>query len=1572
MEIIPIQSLSLDSAPDEGTSIRGIVTLSWPYSSSTRQCALLIADPDFRLRAKKGQVRVRFTAASAEAIAKAHIGVGDEVVLQLQGAKWARDIEVTRTPGRSVDGELLYRNKLGLTLAKADGNVEIDINATTPARVTEQPENVIAATPLPRNVQTIRSSFDGSLDSPPLYSSPAFVQRQRWSSSTFLGSAYDPFFDADLDGEQPAKRQRTSFGTIGQWRYAERSPTPETSLSDVLVSGEVISGNDEVLEVAGDTLGEARVVLEHSPGVAEFMQPEAAMQIDSVSLLDQATALNSDVSLLPDIPPISVIPDILPITVPALQPSELHASHLTLSTPGPHITSDEEKVAPSTPLLQAVPNSLLDPSPFASKTTLTHATQPNDGFALRERDVSTVTSPVAASRSAKPSEGSMTAEGAEDLIIDGPEPAVELKEAGALQENIFDEDESGEQAAASISSQAATSTGFMSDLRRRSRPFSNSSTSTVAPDDFFAAPSTPIKLPRQAFGFDGPSSAKSEVRVTPQSERDRVMAQTFRSLFGFAKAPMVEAETAQRSPSPVPQFQGPKGLSVDGHDSNLGSVSLISTRSKQGLSQSPLPPDHDASAQTRGITGADADMIQAAATGVSTSQVQHGVPIDSASDFAQDLAAKHGARGLDDSMVADTASNTPEVIDLLSSSDTEGQVGDEEEHVAEDEQVEDKEIEDEQADDGRYVETYKRKLGPKPGHLEALGDFIEADHSVLTNRDEAATHGTNEAFTQQDYMAATQHKNGTIQNPFVPDSYEDDEIDSSSQQASDAGLPARRSHSVDKSITQTMSRSDLHGERPLGEALQSMEDGKSLGATDHSFSSDEGIEQRRSNLKSPPPQSVDQEALEDLDELGAVPPGSPARDDISQWPPVASSLTTEEFELVSSSPVPMMDTDHIADGVNETTGMSTTNVAQSPAFEDLMVIDAGGDPAPKLYDVHTPRQLSVESQVSDFASQGETRSGTFEHDDLEQTTLSEIDQYQATEVRQESPAVSAEGDQASVQSSSPPVGDTLPHPSSLNGATATFEELADPADQDQIGSSSSMSQVNKLPDEHDAQSKPIEAAQGLQSTTQVHRPVQYSSLPPTPMESQSQTDHDFSFTVDDVQRRLQSSALPHTPQLTQNESDLQVYEQPTDTQHSDIPSLMDEHTLAEQEVHEMQIDEVETIALDVGLHGDAPKGDLMDLDVSNGLGIGQSVDKALLGGSDQGIEDDISLVEPEAQTPELPELAEASLHEARDDLLSGGVADKEEHLEDTEANGVPTELQPLSEDTYAPAELRERKTTARKSLKSRLSNVPDVISAWFSPKGAGNGGSAGTTTATSVAKRASKRAPGHDIHDLTKDNQAATEHTGSSHTGDGVLTTMAYFTSLSDLHRKLNISSQEFHGANTVDVLAVAADSTKAPERAKGGPRDYYTIFCVMDTSLDSNTAVRVEVFRPWKAVLPVAEIGDVILLRSFVIKSRKRQPYLLSTDASAWCVWRYAEGHKEMGEDTRPVWAQRHSESHTGEVREEIKGPPVELGAEERRHADALRNWWMTAHSNEHGNDSHDVEDERAHEGLTGEGAKL
>lgn len=144
-----------------------------------------------------------------------------------------------------------------------------------------------------------------------------------------------------------------------------------------------------------------------------------------------------------------------------------------------------------------------------------------------------------------------------------------------------------------------------------------------------------------------------------------------------------------------------------------------------------------------------------------------------------------------------------------------------------------------------------------------------------------------------------------------------------------------------------------------------------------------------------------------------------------------------------------------------------------------------------------------------------------------------------------------------------------------------------------------------------------------------------------------------------------------------------------------------------------------------------------------------------------------------------------------------------------------------------------------------------------------------------------------------------------------------------------------------VDVIAVVTSPTKHPQRARAGPRDYYTVMHMADPSTHDSTqrstapnnsskfgkftsATQVEIFRPFKLSLPAAERGDVVLLRNFVVKSRNGNSYLLSGQASAWMVWRWSD------DSPKPV--------------EERKGPPVEFGDEERTKAKELRTWWQEA----------------------------
>lgn len=108
---IPIAQLHPDLDPDS-TSISGIVTLIWPYASSTKTLSLLLVEPDFRLRPHRGQVRIHFNGAIAKAISRSILTSGDQLLLSLQGAKWTKDLSIASTPGNCIEWGLHYEERV--------------------------------------------------------------------------------------------------------------------------------------------------------------------------------------------------------------------------------------------------------------------------------------------------------------------------------------------------------------------------------------------------------------------------------------------------------------------------------------------------------------------------------------------------------------------------------------------------------------------------------------------------------------------------------------------------------------------------------------------------------------------------------------------------------------------------------------------------------------------------------------------------------------------------------------------------------------------------------------------------------------------------------------------------------------------------------------------------------------------------------------------------------------------------------------------------------------------------------------------------------------------------------------------------------------------------------------------------------------------------------------------------------------------------------------------------------------------------------------------------------------------
>ena len=112
---IPIAQLQPGLDPDS-TFVSGIVTLIWPYASSTRTLSLLLVEPDFRLRRHQGQVRIHFHGSSAKALARSGVSSGDHLLLRLIGVQWAKDTHKASTPGRGIEWELRYGERAVLTV----------------------------------------------------------------------------------------------------------------------------------------------------------------------------------------------------------------------------------------------------------------------------------------------------------------------------------------------------------------------------------------------------------------------------------------------------------------------------------------------------------------------------------------------------------------------------------------------------------------------------------------------------------------------------------------------------------------------------------------------------------------------------------------------------------------------------------------------------------------------------------------------------------------------------------------------------------------------------------------------------------------------------------------------------------------------------------------------------------------------------------------------------------------------------------------------------------------------------------------------------------------------------------------------------------------------------------------------------------------------------------------------------------------------------------------------------------------------------------------------------------------
>jgi hypothetical protein len=108
-----------DLLPQENDSdprayIDAQVALVWPYSSSTRQFAFLLSEPDVRPLTNSRQVKVTLYNGAARAVQAAKVGIGDQVKLPLHGCRWQDTEDSLATPGKRINWDLAYRKTIVL------------------------------------------------------------------------------------------------------------------------------------------------------------------------------------------------------------------------------------------------------------------------------------------------------------------------------------------------------------------------------------------------------------------------------------------------------------------------------------------------------------------------------------------------------------------------------------------------------------------------------------------------------------------------------------------------------------------------------------------------------------------------------------------------------------------------------------------------------------------------------------------------------------------------------------------------------------------------------------------------------------------------------------------------------------------------------------------------------------------------------------------------------------------------------------------------------------------------------------------------------------------------------------------------------------------------------------------------------------------------------------------------------------------------------------------------------------------------------------------------------------------
>lgn len=1612
--VVPIQELDTSTDPPRNSTIHAVVTLLWPYSSSTRQCALLLSERDFRLRARGGQIRVKFSGPAARSVAEGKLGIGNEVVLELGSGQWVRD-EVgvaVHVPGKSV-GELQFGRGVRLRVQK-EGAEDVEIDVAEDAvdeteqeqeREQEQEQEKASAqvmrTPAKRTSSTanFRSSIGSTPGNTAIYSSPAYMRRA--AKFSYLDGLSRLFEDEWENQDLPRKKARTSIGEVKSWRVVDRTPSPErrssasvaqvdqemTEVEDV--DSERPTGSHPVVEPSDSQAPAAEGASVISSPVFARAQTEPRVNSPSKSLESQLSPLEQlATSALEDqqsnkiqapcaasayprlsLPSASptpqpheaeavvglptddpVTPRLLPLsstalpsTTPQISPlatklafeaqsdaertEEINNASQTVELPDVHAEVDVDTLA--TP--KAATEDLLEQIQFAPSDTgsaaETRADDVNAETMTSEasRDVDALLQPNLIDLAEE--DGFSDEEAEKDTFPD--QEADETLSAHEHDDEIMQEDDDHDVFDAAtlggerMSDEDTTEDREMYEMRGHGRQWLDESTTEKDSDleeqqpmqdelnGQAAVQPIPPRNTREASQQPGfapastllhaaetpvkaPSVVTEKVVTTtplagPQLQADRTVT-SIEATTPAAKTADTPKTTPQSARDKVMKrtfssLFGIKGTPspekedlVRSGDGTNDAVDLISQTKRDDGEQQTLESDRLQSSSEGNQQYAQIEEDTATVYNeLSTSLAQDDHAQQEAATFASDMqpSLSAAAEHPPEQLEETSPPESPQVEDMLP-----------EQQPAELINLDSDSEEDDQVEAAAPDQTPSKpeKLALEPQRRPSARP---ADVPVAT-RDEVEPASANAIYGSAEEVEASIPEPIVVKEPEMTGQHETSDAHQSS---------SSRSSPINDALVSKDEEHDATGQSELPAVSESIVQPDVLTADANELLPTSTFPESSAHVEPEHPslaeydfrESAQSESLGIFEGLEDIPgqvydaemqvdgPGS----SLEKTKSTNILIPQEAMDVGDVAAAAALEQSHVDQGLDD---------ANHSAEEDVEMLS--NDPA-----LREPSQASIQSQVAE--------------DDVK------VQDHGARE------ASSRPVSRDTIEDFSPVVLGSMSHRIadivSYESAAERLQELqsqedagaADEMDQEALRISSMTNMIDEV------------ASESTPSCAEKHTEV--IDILSSPLES-------FDFSPVRLTRSTQE--LVSTPQPGDTleiketavtvESSAGLEEEEADNKEEGLGNqLQTPDNTAEQRLEPTR-ESLNEINMQTSLAGDPAN-------VEEVAHITPSLSPSAIDGQTVGPDAGVSHANAaQAAMQPTPLDTQISSDQQPSPNHNSSKASKKSQMSQADHHEEQQIDVPPPEQEVPP------KTPARKSFRSRLSNVPDVISAWFSPK------------RSSIAAQQSEKKPQVDKPAASTADAVQPDRTPKKH-ASGISTAHGYFTSLASLDQHLNPSSQQ---AGAVDVLAVVTDFTKDPERAKGGPRDYYTVFKITDQNMSANSDVRVEVFRPWKAVLPAADVGDVVLLRAFVVKSKKRQPFLLSTDTSGWCVWRFAEHSRavrgpDRADGDRPVWARRMSH---GDVREEVKGPPVEYGLLEMEEARKLREWWNDTHDEPQG----------------------